>query len=146
MESATVTGDTVPGPDAHTRGKRIATPTSWQPASRAGPHGEQGHVPPRPTRRERHVLPADVAAILRHARHTRGWSLREVARRSGVANGYVSLLERGLRAPSLSVAQALASTLGLSPAEAARLYDHAVDDAGRDYPGTGDRTRMERHR
>lgn len=50
---------------------------------------------------------------LREARDRRGWSLDQVARRSGLHKSTVSRLERGETEPSLRTAEALEVALGL---------------------------------
>jgi transcriptional regulator with XRE-family HTH domain len=49
-------------------------------------------------------------------------SMREFARVAGISNPYLSQIERGLRAPSEQVMQAIADTLKVS---ADTLYEHA---------------------
>ena len=48
--------------------------------------------------------------------------MREFARVAGISNPYLSQIERGLRAPSEQVMQAIANTLKVS---ADTLYEHA---------------------
>jgi hypothetical protein len=48
---------------------------------------------------------------VRKARTARGWTLRELSRRSGLDAGTISRIENGTRAPTLAVAQALDSVL-----------------------------------
>lgn len=56
----------------------------------------------------RHSVENDVRARRRH----QGISLRELARRASVSPSELSQIERGLTAPSIYVAYALALTLG----------------------------------
>jgi transcriptional regulator with XRE-family HTH domain len=79
----------------------------------------------------RHRLPADVAAALGAHRLARGLGQREAARRAGISQGYIWLLEHGERCPSVEVAAALADALELGPELAGRLLDVARRDAGR---------------
>ena len=51
--------------------------------------------------------------------------MREFARLAGISNPYLSQIERGLRAPSEQVMQAIADTLKVS---ADTLYEHAGVD------------------
>ena len=56
--------------------------------------------------------------------------MREFARMAGISNPYLSQIERGLRAPSEQVLQAIADTLKVS---AETLYEHAgvpLEEAG----------------
>ncbi|MFG2473543.1 helix-turn-helix domain-containing protein [Streptomyces fagopyri] len=85
--------------------------------------------------RERRLPPEGLGQLLRSARERAGLGVRETARRSGLSGGYVSDLEAGRRCPSLTVAQQLADTMGLTEDERAQLLAAAVTDAGRDYPG-----------
>jgi hypothetical protein len=80
----------------------------------------------------RHLLPADLAAELRAARLRVG-SLRRCAARAGIAAGYLSRLERGERAPSVSVARDLCDALKLEHNLAERLLAAAVPYVGRDW-------------
>lgn len=84
----------------------------------------------------RHVLPLPVAAILRRERLARGWTLRRTEREAGVSNGYVSMLERGLRAPSFAVADCLVAAFRLTYHDAEALRSHARH-AGRSRPYGG---------
>ena len=51
---------------------------------------------------------------LRAALDCRGWSQAELARNSEVSVGYVSMVLRGLRKPSLAIAAQFARALGVS--------------------------------
>jgi len=85
---------------------------------------------PRPTQGQRvwtrHLLPPDLAADLRHAREVKGVSLRVAAKAIGIDAGYLSRLERGLRAPRMSVAVRWARVLDLDEDVAEQLLDAAV--------------------
>ena len=54
---------------------------------------------------------------LRALREARGWSQEEFADRAGLHRTYVSAVERGVRNPTLSVLERLATALGVSMAE-----------------------------
>ncbi len=60
--------------------------------------------------------------FLRHQRELARLSIREMARRAGVSDSYLSQVERGLYRPSASVLKAVADALELS---AASLYARA---------------------
>jgi len=91
------------------------------------PHGKHPYPP-------RRTLPDDVAAMLAAARRERGWSLREAARRAGVAAGTIVHLEKGRRAPSIIVAEDIIRAYRLGGLDAGRLRSAAVTDAGRSSP------------
>jgi transcriptional regulator with XRE-family HTH domain len=56
----------------------------------------------------------DISKQLRDLRRTRGRSLEEVARKAGLTKGFLSLIERGLKAPSISSLQRLSHAYGVS--------------------------------
>ena len=98
---------------------------AMQNATRVIPHGEH-------TRR--HTLPLPVAEALRSARARRGWSVREAAHHVGISFGHLSMLERGHRCPSLTVARDLTRVLLSDQPDASRsLLEVARPDAGRDW-------------
>ncbi|MFF3891791.1 helix-turn-helix transcriptional regulator [Streptomyces sp. NPDC001812] len=72
--------------------------------------------------------------MLRAARERAGLGQQEAARRAGLTQGYVWLLENGRRTPSMAVAELLADALALTLEECRTLYGAAVDDAGRSHP------------
>lgn len=78
----------------------------------------------------RQQIPRDLGTAIRAARQRAGWSLRDLGSALGLSAGFLSRLERGLRAPSSTVAADLTDVLDLDDATAARLRWHAVDDAG----------------
>ena len=92
----------------------------------------KGNPAPRATRTcrrwTRQQLPADLAAELRAARHLQGLSLRETAHRGGISAGYLSRLERGLRAPRRAVAERLVDVLRLDGEVADELLEAAVEE------------------
>ena len=55
---------------------------------------------------------ARFGAILRRLRQQRGWTLRKLATRAGMAPAYVSILERGGNVPSLTTVLELIEVLG----------------------------------
>src|SRR6202012_4713416 len=63
-----------------------------------------------------------LGEFIRHQRELSEMSMREFARVAGISNPYLSQIERGLRAPSEQVMQAIADTLKVS---ADTLYQHA---------------------
>lgn len=87
--------------------------------------------------RERRTPPEGLGPMLRSARERAGAGQRETARRAGVSQGYLWLLEAGQRVPSTAVAEVLAEVLALTPEEREQLRAAAVDDAGRSNPARG---------
>jgi transcriptional regulator with XRE-family HTH domain len=61
--------------------------------------------------------------------------LRAAARATGIGPGYLSLLEKGQRCPSVAVARDLVAALELGTDLADRLFEVARPDAGRSYAG-----------
>jgi DNA-binding XRE family transcriptional regulator len=57
-----------------------------------------------------------TAALLRSARRARGWTQKRAARQLGVTQAYLSMLERGRRAPSPEITRKLAEVYSLSAA------------------------------
>jgi len=88
-------------------------------------HGQ--HTPLGQPTWTRRLLPPDLAADLRHARQARGFTLRHAAALIGVSAGYLSRLERGLRAPRMAVAERWAAVLRVDGDLAGELRDAAVD-------------------
>jgi len=62
-------------------------------------------------------------AILRRNREEKGLSQEELAHNCGLDRTFISLLERGLRQPSLSTVFNVAEELGLSPADLVRQVE-----------------------
>lgn len=61
---------------------------------------------------------------LRECRLARGWSIRQLERRSGVSNSAISLIEQGARTqPRTETIRRLAEALGVSPAYLAGFHD-----------------------
>lgn len=76
-------------------------------------------------------LRAAVARLLSRLRAERGWSLRELAERSGLSIAYVSELENGRKLPTLETFAQLARAYDVSVAEllvalATELEGHEV--------------------
>jgi transcriptional regulator with XRE-family HTH domain len=63
-----------------------------------------------------------LGAIIREQRELAALPLRQLAKSVGISNPYLSQIERGLRAPSEAVVEALAASLDLSVEE---LYRRA---------------------
>ena len=72
--------------------------------------------------------------MLRTARERAGLGQREAARRTGVSQGHLWMLEASQRVPSVAVAEDLAEALALTREECEQLRAAAVDDAGRSNP------------
>lgn len=54
---------------------------------------------------------------VREFRTARGWTLEELEAASGLTNGFISEIERGLKIPTIRSCQALARALGVSVEE-----------------------------
>jgi transcriptional regulator with XRE-family HTH domain len=65
---------------------------------------------------------SSLGDFIRRQRELSAMSMREFARLAGISNPYLSQIERGLRAPSEQVLQAIANTLKVS---ADTLYEQA---------------------
>jgi len=57
----------------------------------------------------------DLAERLRALRTRKGYTLLMVAEATGLSEAYISMLETGIRVPSLSTLQALAKVFGVKP-------------------------------
>jgi DNA-binding XRE family transcriptional regulator len=90
--------------------------------------------PPWRSRTAHRTSTPEAMAALRDGRVGRGWSMSEAARRSGVSRPSISLLERGLRRPSVSVAEDLIAAYGLAGPTAAAIRAIAIPLVGRDSP------------
>ena len=67
-----------------------------------------------------------LGAVIRSLRQSTGLSQEALAERAGLHRTYISLLERGLKSPSVRVLDALARVLGVMPhelLEAAEAWD-----------------------
>jgi transcriptional regulator with XRE-family HTH domain len=85
------------------------------------------------------ALNARVGAAVRALREKSGFSMRELARRSGVSQPFLSQIERGVSAPSMVTTYRLAEALGvlpgaLLPAPAAAQVTIVRSGEGRDIP------------
>jgi XRE family transcriptional regulator, regulator of sulfur utilization len=71
---------------------------------------------------------AAIAQNLRHARQTRGLSMRDLAERAGVSKALLSQLERGVANPTVEVLAGIAASLELSFTDLSRapLYEPQV--------------------
>jgi transcriptional regulator with XRE-family HTH domain len=77
--------------------------------------------------RERHPpLSPELARELRAARQAAGISLRRLERFMGLTRGYLSLLERGLRCPSIDTVEKLGTLRYVDRALFTRLLKAAV--------------------
>lgn len=59
------------------------------------------------------LLRVELGAVLRQIRSARGWTLREVAKESQVALGYLSEIERGRKEASSELLDAICQALGV---------------------------------
>ncbi len=64
----------------------------------------------------------DLGAFIRQQREIAQQSIRDLAKRAGVSNPYLSQIERGLRKPSAEILQQIARALEIS---AETLYERA---------------------
>ena len=64
----------------------------------------------------------DLGAFIRQQREIAQQSIRDLAKRAGVSNPYLSQIERGLRNPSAAILQQIARALEIS---AETLYERA---------------------
>lgn len=65
-------------------------------------------------------------AVLREVRKERGLSQEDLGFESGYHRTYVSLLERGLKCPSLQTIFELARALGIHPSELLARVEHTT--------------------
>jgi transcriptional regulator with XRE-family HTH domain len=61
-----------------------------------------------------------LGAVIVRLRKAKGWTRVTLARRAGISDTYVRLLELGDNVPTLTVLIELASVLGVTPAELVR--------------------------
>lgn len=95
--------------------------------------------PPWRSRTAHRTSDPDAMAALRTARLRHGWTMTRAAEETGVSRPHLSLVERGLRRPSVSVAEALIGGLRMSGEEADAVRSIALEHVGRDSPfRTGD--------
>ena len=55
----------------------------------------------------------NIGRAIKLCRSQKGWTLRELSRRSGIAVSYLSMIERNQRDASMSAMQGLANTFGM---------------------------------
>lgn len=128
------------GQQAHPpRGSGQQSPQPPGRGQRRGAHADEsdprrpGDPPWRGRTARRTSTPAAMRAF-RDARLRRGWSLTRAAEETGVSRPHLSLLERGLRRPSESVAEDIITAYRMTPDEADAVSAIAVPLAGRDSP------------
>jgi transcriptional regulator with XRE-family HTH domain len=63
------------------------------------------------------------SVVLRNLRTKRGLSQEALAEKAGLHPTYISLIERGIRKPTIDAAQSLAVGLGLTLSEMVRLAE-----------------------
>ena len=68
------------------------------------------------------------ATVLKNIRKSAGISQEALASESGLDRTYISLLERGLRQPSLSTIFQISASLKIKPFELIRLVSELVDE------------------
>ena len=73
-----------------------------------------------------------LGAIIREQRELAALPLRQLAKSVGISNPYLSQIERGLRAPSEAVVEALAASLDLSVEELYRRAGYVEPSASPD--------------
>lgn len=66
--------------------------------------------------------------ILQEIRVEKGLSQEELAQMSSLDRTYISLLERGLRQPTLNSLFKISKNLGISPSEFVKLLEHQNED------------------
>jgi transcriptional regulator with XRE-family HTH domain len=76
----------------------------------------------------------DAMEALQSARLRHGWTISQAAQQTGVSRPHLSLLERGLRRPSESVAEDLIAGYRLTGWEADAVRAIALKFVGRDSP------------
>lgn len=75
----------------------------------------------------------DLARLLRETRRSKGWSLREVERRTGIDNAHLSQIETGhIARPAMHLLYSLSRLYELDYAHLMRLAGYATDDASAD--------------
>jgi transcriptional regulator with XRE-family HTH domain len=83
---------------------------------------------------DRDRTPPTLGDIIRQQRELAALPMRQLAAMVGISNPYLSQIERGLRAPSEQVLDAIARSLRTS---ADALYEQATDVAGEEAPKSG---------
>jgi transcriptional regulator with XRE-family HTH domain len=79
-----------------------------------------------------------LGAIIREQRELAALPMRQLAKSVGISNPYLSQIERGLRAPSEAVVEALAASLDLSVDELYRRAGYVEPDTADDDPPGSD--------
>jgi DNA-binding XRE family transcriptional regulator len=77
-----------------------------------------------------------VGAAVRAHRSAKGWSMRELARRAGVSQPFITKLERGDQLPSIPTLYDLATALEVAPSALLPTIPDAVPSAGVAMPAT----------
>jgi transcriptional regulator with XRE-family HTH domain len=90
--------------------------------------------PPWRSRTAHRTSSLQAMEALRRGRQRRGWSMTAAAKHSGVSRPMISLLKRGLRRPSESVAEDLIDTYGLDAVDGVAVRAVALRLVGRDSP------------
>jgi transcriptional regulator with XRE-family HTH domain len=75
-----------------------------------------------------------LGAIIREQRELAALPMRQLAKSVGISNPYLSQIERGLRAPSEAVIEALAASLDLSVDELYRRAGYVEPETSPDEP------------
>ena len=70
-------------------------------------------------------------SVLRELRHKRGLSQEALADAAGVDRTFISMLERGVKQPSLSTLLALATPLGTSASKMVQAVESAIGEKAR---------------
>jgi len=73
-----------------------------------------------------------LGAIIREQRELAALPMRQLAKSVGISNPYLSQIERGLRAPSEAVVEALAASLDLSVEELYRRAGYVEPETSED--------------
>lgn len=66
------------------------------------------------------ILVGRFATALKAKREEKGWTHMELAEKIDMSSGYLSLLENGLRTPSLEVVEQIAKAFAVDPADLLR--------------------------
>ena len=79
-----------------------------------------------------------LGAIIREQRELAALPMRQLAKSVGISNPYLSQIERGLRAPSEAVVEALAASLDLSVDELYRRAGYVEPETSPEDPPQSD--------
>jgi transcriptional regulator with XRE-family HTH domain len=77
--------------------------------------------------------PEAFGAILRNLRENRGLTQEGLALDAGIQRNYVSLIERGINQPTITMIFKLASALGISPSEMVALVEEKIGSVSPDH-------------